>query len=254
MPKKVTDTYHKIGELLVRRKLATAEAVDEALAFQRSQIGQRRSATKLGQILIDRKVLSRKLIQEILEEQRIGRGERRVLKVDLRDAGNGVAVVVLDGRLDASKEVPVTRVFERLMNRGFSRIAVDASKLVYLDSHGISSFVAYIDEARARGGDMKFFGLIADARVVLDRLGLAKFIQTFPAEREAIRAFDLPIDEYMSRGALAEYISSEGRAGRQYHLSYCDAAQKIHEEDRVYFESKWHARDAGKQPCPRCRP
>ena len=254
MPKKVTDTYHKIGELLVRRKLATAEAVDDALAFQRAEIGQRRSVPKLGEILVNRKVLDRKLIREILEEQRLGRGEKRSLQVDLRDAGNGVAVVSLDGRLDETKEAPVTRVFERLMNRGFARIAVDASKIAYLDSHGISSFVAYIDEARARGGDMKFFGLTADSRVVLDRLGLAKFIQTFASEREAIRAFDLPIDEYMSRGALAEYISSEGRSGRQYHLSYCAAAQKIHEEDRIYFESKWHARDAGKAPCPRCRP
>lgn len=254
MPKRVTDTYHKIGELLVRRKLATAEAVDDALAFQRAQIGRHRNAPKLGQILIDRKVLGRKLIQEILEEQRIGRGEKRVLKVDLRDAGNGVAVVILEGRLDQTKEAPVTRVFERLMNRGFARIAVDCSRLVYLDSHGISSFVSYIDEARARGGDMKFFGLTADARVVLERLGLSRFVQTFGGEREAIRAFDLPIDEYMSRGALAEYISSEGRAGRHYHLSYCTAAQKIHEEDRIYYESKWHARDAGKVPCPRCRP
>ncbi len=254
MPKKVTDTYHKIGELLVRRKLATAEAVDDALAFQRSQIGQRRNAPKLGEILVDRKVLDRKLIREILEEQRIGRGEKRSFRVDLRDAGNGVAVVVLDGRFDHSKESNVTRVFERLMNRGFARIAVDASKLSYLDSHGISSFVSYIDEARARGGDMKFFGFTADARVVLDRLGLAKFVQTFAGERETIRAFDLPIDEYMSRGALAEYISSEGRSGRHYHLSYCALSQKIHEEDRIYYESKWHARDAGKVPCPRCRP
>lgn len=253
MPRKLTDTYHKIGELLVRRKLASPEAIDEALALQRSQIAQRQIPPPLGEILIEKKVLDRRLIREILEEQRIGRGEKKVLKVDLRDA-DGVAVVVLDGRLDRTKETSITRVLERLMNRGFARIAVDASKLVYLDSHGISSFVSYIDEARARGGDVKFFALSNDARFVLERLGLSKFVQTFPTEGEALRAFDLPIDEYMSRGALAEYLSSEGRKNRHYHLSYCPVAQKIPEDDRVYFESKWHARDAGKQPCPKCRP
>jgi len=253
MPRKLTDTYHKIGELLVRRKLASPEAIDEALALQRSRIAQRQTPPPLGEILIEKKVLDRRLIREILEEQKIGRGEKKVLKVDLRDA-DGVAVVVLDGRLDRTKETSITRVLERLMNRGFARIAVDAAKLVYLDSHGISSFVAYIDEARARGGDVKFFALSGDARFVLERLGLAKFVQTFAKEDEAIRAFDLPIDEYMSRGALAEYLSSEGRKGRHYHLSYCPVAQRIPEDDRVYFESKWHARDAGKQPCPKCRP
>jgi anti-anti-sigma factor len=253
MPRKLTDTYHKIGELLVRKKLATAEAIDEALAIQRSQIGQKRSPSRLGDILVERKVLDRALIKEILEEQRIGRGQKRVLRIDLRDA-DGVAVVILDGRLDRSKESAITWVFERLMNRGFARLAIDGTRLVYLDSHGISSFVAYIDEARARGGDMKFFGLIPEARFVMERLGLSNFIQTFATAEEAIKAFELPIDEYMSRGALAEYISSEGKGSRFFHLSYCSAAQKIHEEDRIYYESKWHARDSGKLPCPRCKP
>jgi len=253
MPRKLHDTYHKIGELLVRKKLAPAEAIDEALAIQRAAIEGKRPAPRLGEILIERKVLDRKLIREILEEQQIGRGQKRSLKVDLRDA-EGVAVVSLDGRLDESKAEAITSIFERLMNRGFARIAVDCSRLVYLNSYGISRFVAYIDEARARGGDMKFFGFSADARIVMDRLGLSNFVQAFTSETEAIKAFELPIDEYMSRGALAEYISAEGKKDRFYHLSYCSAAQKIHEEDRVYYESKWHARDGGKVPCKRCKP
>lgn len=253
MSKKLKDTYHKIGELLVRRNLAPAEAIDEALAIQRSHIEQHRTPPRLGEILIERKVLDRKLIKEILQEQEVGRGQKKVLKIDLRDA-EGVAVVILEGRLDETKEEPVTQVFERLMNRGFARIAVDCGKLIYLNSHGVSSFVSYIDEARARGGDMKFFGMSADSKFVMERLGLSNFVQSFATEDEAIKAFGLPIDEYMSRGALAEYVSSEARADKSFHLSYCSGAQKIHEEDRVYFESKWHARDAGKVPCKRCKP
>jgi anti-anti-sigma factor len=156
--------------------------------------------------------------------------------------------MVLDGRLDETKEEPVTKVFERLMNRGFCRIAVDCTKLIYLNSHGISSFVSYIDEARARGGDMKFFGMSAESAFVMERLGLSNFVQTFAKEDEALKAFELPIDEYMSRGALAEYVSTDGQSDSFYHLSYCTAAQKIHEEDRVYFESKWHARNSASCP------
>jgi hypothetical protein len=101
---------------------------------------------------------------------------------------------------------------------------------------------------------MKFFGMSAEARIVMERLGLSNFVQTFANEDEALKAFELPIDEYMSRGALAEYVSTDGRSDRFFHLSYCTAAQKIHEEDRVYFESKWHARNSGKLPCKRCKP
>jgi anti-anti-sigma factor len=253
MSKKLKDTYHKIGELLVRRNLASAAAIDEALAVQRTAIEHKRTPPRLGEILIERKILDRKLIKEILQEQQVGRGQKKILKIDLKDA-DGVAVMVLDGRLDETKEEPVTKVFERLMNRGFCRIGVDCSRLVYLNSHGISSFVSYIDEARARGGDMKFFGMSAESKFVMERLGLSNFVQTFAKEDEALKAFELPIDEYMSRGALAEYICLDGKSDRFYHLSYCTAAQKIHEEDRVYFESKWHARNSGKLPCKRCKP
>lgn len=251
MPRKLHETYHKIGELLVRRKLAPAEAVDAALAHQRSEMEQNRTPRRLGEILVERKILTKRDIREILEAQKIGRGEKRVLRIGLRDA-DGIAVVALEGRLDETKEEAITRVFERLMNRGFCRIAVDCSKLLYLNSHGISSFVSYIDEARARGGDMKFFGLSSDSNIVMQRLGLSHFVQSFAAENDATAAFALPIDEYMSRGALAEYVSAED--SRFFHLSYCAAAQKIGEDDRLYYESKWHARESSKQPCKRCKP
>jgi len=242
MSKKLKETYHKIGELLVRRNLAPAAAIDEALAIQRSHIQQKRTPPRLGEILIERKVLDRKMIKEILQEQEVGRGQKKILKLDLKDA-DGVAIVRLDGRLDETTEEPLTKVFERLMNRGFCRIALDCTRLIFLNSHGVSSFVSYIDEARARGGDMKFFGMSAEARIVMERLGLSNFVQTFANEDESLKAFELPIDKYMSRGALAEYVSTDGRSDRYFHLSYCTAAQKIHEEDRVYFESKWHARN-----------
>jgi hypothetical protein len=86
----------------------------------------------------------------------------------------------------------------------------------------------------------------------MDRLGLTKFVQIFHTEAEAIRAFDLPIDEYMSQGALGEYVAAAD--GKTYHLSYCAAMHKVHEEDKIYFESKKHARDSGRKTCGKCKP
>lgn len=251
MSKRIKETYHKLGELLVRKNLATSQEVDEALAVQRTELTRGRTALKLGEILVERKVLTRKVIHEILEEQQIGRGEKRTLRVDLRNA-KGVAVVSLVGRLESGLEEAVTHVFEKLMNRGFNKIAVDCRQLVFLDSHGVSSFVSYVDEARARSGDVKFFGLNAEAKIVLRHLELDKFLQTFDTERAAIAAHSHPIDAYMSHGALAEFIAPAGQ--RQYHLSYCSDARRIHEEDRIYFQSRTHAQEAGKAPCKRCRP
>ncbi len=251
MTKKMRETYHRLGEVLVRKGHARASDVDEALAVQRAAIADRKPARKLGDILVERKVLDRQTIREILEEQKLIRGEKRRLTIDLREHAD-VAIVVLEGRLDETKHEYLTRVLERLMNRGFARVAVDCTKLVYLNSHGVSSFVRYIDEARARGGDLKFFGLSPDAKFTLDRLGVSKFLQTFVTENDAIHHFELPIDEYMSRGTLGEYVSASD--SRSFHLSYCSAMSKIEDDDKVFFESKRHARDASRTPCKRCKP
>jgi anti-anti-sigma factor len=249
--KRLKETYHRLGEILVRKGVAKPRHIDEALMVQRQQLNEGRHPTRLGNILVKRNILSPKVIREILEEQKIGRGEKRVLSIDLR-GNDEVAVLQIAGRLDESKQEHVSRVFERLMNRGFCKVLVDCRQLVYLDSHGVSAFVAYIDEARARGGDVKFFGLNPDAQFTLDRLGLNAYLQTFESEEEAVRAFELPIDEYMSRGSLGEYVSVDEQ--RTFHLSYCPTLENVDDEDKLYFESKKHARDAGKTACRKCRP
>ena len=251
MARKVKDTYPKLGEMLVRKRLVEPEEVDEALALQRSEMEQGKNPPRLGQILTRKHVLNKTVIKEILEEQKVHRGEKRVLKVGLRER-EGVAVLAVEGRLDETREASLIRVLERLMNRGVIRIAIDCTKLVVLNSHGASAFVAYIDESRARGGDLKFFGLNPNCIFTIDRLGLSKFIQIFDGEEDAIVSFDLPIDEYLSRGALGEYVASE--TSQYFHLSFCVSAQKITDDSRMYFESKWHARNSGKKPCKKCRP
>jgi len=251
LPKKLKETYPRLGEILVRKGVAKPQHIDEALALQRHQLSEGNPATRLGDILVKRNILSPTVIREILEEQKVGRGEKRILTIDLREAGE-VAVLELAGRLDESKQDHVTRVFERLMNRGFCRVLVDCRQLVYLNSHGVSSFIAYVDEARARGGDVKFLGLTPDAQFTLDRLGLTPMLQTFVVEEEAVRAFELPIDEYMSRGALGEYVAISEQ--KTFHLSYCATVGDADEEDKIYFESKKHARDAGRSACRKCRP
>lgn len=235
----------------MRKRLVRPDQIDEALALQRSELEQRRSAPPLGEILAQRKLLTKDIVRMVLEEQQISRGQKKILRISLREA-SGVVIIGLAGRLDESTASILTRALERLMNRGIIRIALDASGLLLLNSYGASSLVAYIDESRARGGDLKFFQVRSEVRFTLDRLGLTKFIQLFDLEKDALAAFTLPIDEYLSRGALGEYVSSE--SSKTYHLSYCPQAERLADDDKLFFESKWHARRGAKSPCVKCRP
>ena len=249
--KKTDNKYHRFGEILVRKSASNVRAVDEALAVQKAEIDAGKNPRKIGIILAERKLLDRLTIRDILQEQKLLRGTSHKFKIDLRDEG-GIALLSLKGRLDEKTAEPLTKVLEKLMNRGFARVAIDATELAYLDSRGFSCFISYVDESRARGGDLKFFGLSAEADLLLKNLGLHRFLQVFEDKHQTVVAFDLPIDEYMSQGALGEYVSSS--KSRLFHLSYCATAHKLDEASKVYFESKWHARDTGKKACQKCKP
>src|SRR5688572_5806865 len=95
--KRVKATYPRLGEILVRKGVAKARHIDEALMVQRQSLTEGGDAPKLGDILIKRNILSPTVIREILEEQKIGRGEKRVLSIDLR-GNHEVAVLEIADR------------------------------------------------------------------------------------------------------------------------------------------------------------
>jgi hypothetical protein len=43
-------------------------------------------------------------------------------------------------------------------------------------------------------------------------------------------------------------------SNKMFHLSYCKQVQKTPEDEKLYFESKKHAREAGRKPCVACKP
>ena len=131
-------------------------------------------------------------------------------------------------------------------------MAIDCTGLDYINSRGISSFLASVDRCRAHGGDVKLFGLQPQCLLVFSRLGLDRFIQLVASEEDAVEAFTIPISDYLSDGVLREYVASE--QGRSFHLSSCAAARRIAATKLVRFASKWHARKANKAACRRCNP
>ncbi len=72
MTRKLKETYHRLGELVVRKGAARSSGVDEALAVQRSDIANRRSPQKLGDILVERKVLTGSQLEKIRDLVTIG--------------------------------------------------------------------------------------------------------------------------------------------------------------------------------------
>lgn len=248
---KLHATFPRLGELLVQRKLVSAEAIDHALALQRNALERSREAPKIGEILVRTRAISKKTIQEILGEQKVARGEWRKLDIESREDKRGVITLCLKGRLERETDAGLVKILEKLMDRGVHSIVLDVEHLVSISSFSISSVIAYVDECRARGGDLVLCGLRAQPRIVFEQLNLLPFLSQFSERKEASNAFS---EQEKSLGApsLSEFVSSFG--SRHFHLSYCPDMKRLEEETRLYYMDRKNAQKGGKKPCPKCKP
>jgi len=164
----------------------------------------------------------------------VARGEHRVL--------------VLDGRLDETFEALIGEALDELLEERQVRVIVDLRTLTYLNSRGVSIFIAAVDQLREAGGDLKIVGAPPQAKLVLERLGIDRLLQQFATPEEAVEAFKVPIQEFLSDGGLGTFVA--GAKAKTFHASDCKKVKRL--KSVVVFASKQAARVAGLKPCPRC--
>ncbi len=169
------------------------------------------------------------------------------LRVDVVQWGDE-SVVALEGRLDETFEQTLVGVFNRLLEKKRVRVVLDLRRLQYLNSRGVSAFIAAADTFRGLGGDVKLSGAPAQARLVLERLGVDRLLQQFDTPEEAMKAFVVPIAEFMSNGGLEVFVV--GARSKTFHASGCAKVKRL--KSVRLLSSKKAARDAGLRACSRC--
>lgn len=169
------------------------------------------------------------------------------LGVDVAERGD-VRVVKLSGRLDETFERKLAKTLGALLEKNQVRVVVDLGELTYLNSRGVSAFIATVDAVREAGGDLKIAGSPSQARLVLERLGVDRLIQQFGTVDEAAEAFKVPIQDCLSNGALDVFVTTP--RGKTFHASGCSKVKRL--KSVKILTSKKAARDAGLKPCPRC--
>ena len=172
---------------------------------------------------------------------------RPVLQVQVTERDD-LQVVTLAGRLDETFEEVLAGTLERLLEQKRVRVIVDLCGLEFLNSRGVSAFIAAVDDLRASGGDLKIVGAPAQARLVLERLGVDRLLQQFPTLEQADEAFKVPIQEFLSQGGLDVFVT--GPRGKTFHASGCVKVRRI--KSVKILSSKKASRDAGLAPCSRC--
>jgi len=109
-------------------------------------------------------------------------------KINHRES-SGLDVLDLHGELDAHTASQLEESLKLLIESSKSNIIVNCSELDYIASAGLGVFMAYIEDVRSTGGDIKLTNMNERVYNVFDLLGFPTLYDILEDERDAIKQF-----------------------------------------------------------------
>ncbi|MBM2816028.1 MAG: anti-sigma factor antagonist [Ignavibacteria bacterium] len=104
-------------------------------------------------------------------------------------ANRGIQCLNLEGYLDAHTAPKLESAIEELMKSGFNKILVNFQDLDYISSAGLGVFMAFIEEIRESGGDIKLTSMKSKIFSVFDLLGFPILFDIETNDESAIAKF-----------------------------------------------------------------
>lgn len=110
-------------------------------------------------------------------------------KINHREV-NSYDVLELSGELDAHTASQLEDSLKKLIDQNKHQIIVNCEDLDYIASAGLGVFMAYIEDVRSLGGDIKLTNMNSKVYNVFDLLGFPTLYDIVQEESEAIRKFE----------------------------------------------------------------
>lgn len=103
---------------------------------------------------------------------------------------DSIQILDLKGELDAHTASELEAALQKCQDDERYRIIVNGSDLQYISSAGLGVFMAYIEEVREEGGDIKIASLQPKVFNVFDLLGFPMLFDILDTEDEAVKKFE----------------------------------------------------------------
>lgn len=100
-----------------------------------------------------------------------------------------VSVLEISGELDAHTASHLENSLKSLIDQNKILIIVNFSRLDYIASAGLGVFMAYIEDVRGLGGDIKLTNMNDRVYNVFDLLGFPSLYDILRDEKEAVDQF-----------------------------------------------------------------
>ncbi len=98
----------------------------------------------------------------------------------------GAVVLAATGRLNLSTAGHLRRVVGDAVDEGRTRVVVDLSEVVFIDSSGLGALVGGLKSARQAGGDLRIAGAGEQVRTVLGLTNLDRVLRPHASVEDAL--------------------------------------------------------------------
>ncbi len=105
-------------------------------------------------------------------------------------ANDDIQILDLKGELDAHTASELEAALQKCQDDERNLIVVNGESLQYISSAGLGVFMAYIEEVRESGGDIKIAALQPKVYNVFDLLGFPMLFDIVDTEKEAVEKFE----------------------------------------------------------------
>lgn len=105
-----------------------------------------------------------------------------------KSSGN-ISVLSISGELDAHTAPELEKALQELIAAKQHQIIVNFSNLMYISSAGLGVFMAYIEDVRELGGDIKLSNMSPKVYNVFDLLGFPTLYDIVDDETQAFSKF-----------------------------------------------------------------
>lgn len=109
-----------------------------------------------------------------------------------RQAENGITVVILEGRLDATAAPEAQRAFSDVLTEGVRHVLVDLSGVEYVSSGGIRAIVMLYKGVERENGEVKLCGLTPFVAEVFEITNLKAMFEICTTREAGLRSFGSP--------------------------------------------------------------
>jgi len=114
--------------------------------------------------------------------------EAPAVRMDVRQAGNGVAVVDIKGEVTAACEPVLMAAYEEAEAGGARRLVLNFGGLEYMNSGGIGMLVTLLVRANRQHQELAAFGLSDHYREIFELTRLDEAIMIYDDEASALSA------------------------------------------------------------------